>query len=68
MYSEACPHLPDEVKQERITMAIDTFLQSLANADVMSSDWTEEHPGEGLTKFANSLKDFLAGGLSADIS
>jgi len=68
MYAEACPHLPDEVKQERITMAIDTLLQSLANADVMSSDWTEEHPGEDLTRFANSLKDFLAGGLSADIS
>jgi len=68
MYAEACPHVPQKVKSLRITMAIDSMLQSLANADVMSNDWTEAHPGKGLTKFANSLKDFLVGGLSADVS
>jgi hypothetical protein len=68
MYAEACPDLPKQVKSQRITIAIDAMLQSLANADVMSGDWTKEHPGKGLTKFANSLKDFLAGGLSADVS
>ena len=67
MLGEACPDVPKHVMAKRITMAIDVMLQSLANADVMSSDWTEEHPGEGLTDFANSLKEFLAGGLSADL-
>ena len=68
MYAEACPDIPKQVRLQRITMAIDAMLQSLASADVMSGDWTKEHPGKGLTKFANSLKDFLAGGLSADVS
>jgi AcrR family transcriptional regulator len=67
MYAEACPHVPKKIESLRITMAIDSMLQSLANADVMSNDWTEEHPGKGLIEFANSLKDFLAGGLSADV-
>ena len=67
MYAEACPDIPKQVKSQRITMAIDTMLQSLANADVMSSVWTKDYPGKDLAKFANSLKDFLAGGLSADV-
>ena len=67
LYAEACPDIPKQVKSERITMAIDTMLQSLANAEVMSQDWTEKRPGKNLTKFANSLKDFLAGGLSAAV-
>lgn len=67
MYAEACPDIPKQVKSQRITMAIDAMLQSLASAEVMSVDWKEKHPGKSLTKFANSLKDFLAGGLSADV-
>jgi hypothetical protein len=65
MLEEGCPAVPKKAMTRRVTMALDVMLQSLANADVMSSDWTEGHPGEGLVEFANSLKEFLAGGLSA---
>lgn len=67
MLVEACPDVPKKVMEMRVAMAIDAMLQSLANADVMSNEWNEEDSGEGLLEFANSLKDFLAGGLSVGV-
>lgn len=67
MAADACPHLPESERMRRLTMMIDTMLQSLANAEVMSEEWTGNTPHDDLADFASSLKDFLAGALSAPV-
>lgn len=61
----ACPHLSKDECQVRIAMLLDTMLQSLAHADVMSETWVEGVRTEPLEKFVSTLKRFLTGGLSA---
>ena len=65
MLKEVCAGLPKEELELRITMAIDTMLQTLSNAGFMSKEWTSERDKKGLRKFATRLKAFLAGGLVA---
>ena len=67
MYEKGCPNNPKQVKLQLITIAIEAMLQSLANADVTSQGWMEKHPGKSLPKHTSSLKDFLAGSLSAEL-
>jgi len=62
---QACPHVSDTELRERVTMVIDTMLQSLANAEFMSTEWeTDEQYGE-LVRYTANLKTFLAAGLAA---
>jgi len=65
MLSEACPHLEGPERKRRATMMIDTMLQSLANADVLNEEWRGKDHEDALMEHAESLKSFLAGGLSA---
>ena len=67
MAADACPHLLEAERMRRLTMMIDTMLQSLANAEVMSEAWTGNTHHDDLADFASSLKDFLAGALSAPV-
>ncbi len=65
MIGQACPEVSDTELEQRLTMTIDTMLQSFANAEFMSTEWeTDEQHGELLHYTAN-LKTFLAAGLAA---
>ncbi len=68
MLVEACPIAPKAELEIRITMMIDTMLQSLSNAKFMTQEWDGEGPQEDLAQFARTLKAFLAGGLAAPAS
>ena len=46
-------------------MMVDTMLQSLANADAMTEEWRSNDHEDALMEHTESLKSFLAGGLSA---
>ena len=61
----ACPYLPDKETHQRAMMVIDTMLQSLANADVMCEEWEGDNHKDELADHVKTLKNFLAGGLSA---
>ena len=65
MLADACPHLEEPERKRRATMMVDTTLQSLANADVMAEEWRSSEHEDALIEHAESLKCFLAGGLSA---
>lgn len=65
MLQQACPNVPKAELEVRITMMIDTVLQSLSNADFMSQEWDGDGPRDELAKFARTLKGFLTGGVSA---
>lgn len=67
MLAAACPHVPREEMMRRATMMVDTMLQSLANSDLMSEEWADEHPADALAEYVRTLKNFLAGGLSAPL-
>lgn len=60
-----CPRLSKKERTLRVTMMIDTMLQSLANADFMTVEWQKDRRPTELLAFAGTLKDFLAGGLGA---
>lgn len=65
LIGQACPEVSNEELQQRLTMAIDTMFQYLANAEFMTIKWTaDEQRGEMLRHTAN-LKTFLVGGLAA---
>jgi AcrR family transcriptional regulator len=67
MTSDVCSHLTETERLRRLTMMLDTMLQSLANAEVMSEEWTGNEHHDDLVDFSASLKDFLAGALSAPV-
>lgn len=62
---QACPDVSDTDLKQRINMAIDTLLQSLANAEFMSTEWESNEQCDELPRFAANLKAFLAAGLAA---
>jgi AcrR family transcriptional regulator len=61
----ACPNVSETEKRERITMIIDTMLQSFANAEFMSTEWEANEQRDELRRYTMNLKNFLAGGLAA---
>jgi len=65
LLAKACPHLDEPERRRRATMMVDTMLQSLANADVMSDEWSGGDYERALNEYAKSLKCFLSGGLSS---
>lgn len=65
MLAKSCPHVPKAELRRRVTMMLDVMLQSLANAAVMAEEWDGNKHYNGLVKFAETLKLFLVGGLSA---
>ncbi len=65
MLISACPHLAREELDRRVTMLLDTMFYSLGNADLMAGEWSGEAHQDALAEYAESLKSFLAGGLSA---
>ena len=65
MLAQACPHLEEAERKRRAMMMVDTMLQSLANADAMTKEWRSDDHEDALMEHAESLKSFLAGGLSA---
>lgn len=65
MLQQACPNVPETELELRITMVIDTMLQSLSNAEFMTKEWDDDGHHHQLTEFAATLKTFLAGGLAA---
>lgn len=67
MLRAACPHVSDAERARRVMMMLDTMLQSLANADAMTEEWTGKGAAVAVHDYAESLKDFLAGGLSAPV-
>jgi hypothetical protein len=48
-------------------MMLDAMLHSLANAEVMTGEWNAKGHEDALTRYADSLKSFLAAGLSAPV-
>ncbi len=61
----ACSDLSEREVQWRVTMTVDSILQSLSNAAVMAQEWNSEDHAAELDDFVASLKCFLAGGLAA---
>ncbi len=68
MLAQAAPHLTPEVQRLRVTMTLDTMLQSLAGAEFMAHPWKKKNSEKELRAFARVLVDYLAGGLSAPVS
>jgi len=64
---QACPHLPMPELKRRVTMVIDTMLQSLANAEFMSDEWGDAGHEDSLWEFIDTLKAFLSAGLAAPV-
>jgi len=65
MLQEACPLVTVDELEIRLTMMIDTLLQSLSNAEFMSKEWDDDGHHDELKLFAARLKTFLSGGLAA---
>lgn len=65
MLAKSCPHVPKAELRRRVTMMLDVMLQSLANADVMAEAWDSNKHFNALNRYAETLKLFLVGGLSA---
>ena len=61
---EACPHVDASELKQRVTLVIDTMLISLATAEFMTEEWSDDH-AVALSKFVVTLKSFLSGGLAA---
>ena len=62
---QSCPDLSDAELEQRLTMVIDTMLQSFANAEFMSTEWVADEQYDELLRYTMNLKNFLAGGLAA---
>jgi len=62
---EACPGIPEDERELRYAMVIDTMLQSLSNADFMAEEWGSAEPGARLGRFVAQMKAFLVAGLAA---
>ncbi len=62
---EACPEIPEDELELRMTMVIDTMLQTLSNADFMADEWSGDEHDAKLQRFVAHLKAFLVAGLAA---
>lgn len=62
---EACPGVPEDERDLRMTIMIDTVLQNLSNADFMTREWRGNEQDENLRRRVVQLKTFLMAGLSA---
>ena len=62
---KACPEVPVAELEIRVTMMLDTMLQSLSNAEFMTKEWEGDGHQNDLREFAANLKTFLTGGLAA---
>lgn len=65
---QACPDISEMELMERLTMVVDTMLQSFANAEFMSTKWEADEAHEELLRYTMNLKNFLAGGLAAPVA
>ncbi|MFP6581520.1 MAG: TetR/AcrR family transcriptional regulator [Candidatus Hydrogenedentota bacterium] len=65
MIGEACPEVSKVEQEQRLTMALDTMLQSLANAEFMSTEWETDERYDELLCYTANLKTFLEAGLAA---
>lgn len=61
----ALPGVPDAERDLRTDLLLDTVLQTLSNADFMTSEWVDNRQDEKLRDIAARLKTFLVGGFSA---
>ncbi|MFP6584178.1 MAG: hypothetical protein VCD00_16700, partial [Candidatus Hydrogenedentota bacterium] len=52
-------------QEQRLTMVIDTMLQSFANAEFMSTEWETDEQHDELLRYTANLKTFLEAGLAA---
>jgi AcrR family transcriptional regulator len=66
LLKQACSGVSNDELNVRLTMMIDTMLQSLSNAEFMAQEWNGDGHYEELATFATRLKTYLTGGLSAD--
>ena len=64
----SCPGISETESEERLTMVIDTMLQSFANAEFMSTEWKTDEQHNELLRYTINLKNFLAGGLAAPVA
>lgn len=67
MLRGACPPMSKAELNQRATMMLDAMLHSLANAEVITGQWGGKAHADALADYAESLKNFLAGGLAAPI-
>ena len=65
---QACPDISEMELMERLTMVVDTMLQSFANAEFMSTEWEADEQHSKLLRYTMNLKNFLAGGLAAPVA
>lgn len=65
MIGEACPEVSKAEQEQRLVMTIDTMLQSLANAQFMTTEWTSDEQRSELMYYTENLKTFLEAGLAA---
>ncbi|MFP6615706.1 MAG: TetR/AcrR family transcriptional regulator [Candidatus Hydrogenedentota bacterium] len=64
---QACPEISETESEERLTMVLDTMLQSFSNAEFMSTEWEADEQHHELFRYTANLKSFLAGGLAAPV-
>ena len=65
MIGEACLKVSKVEQEQRLTMVIDTMLQSLANAEFMSTEWETDERYDELLRYTANIKTFLEAGLAA---
>jgi hypothetical protein len=62
---DACPGIPDDERELRMTMVLDTVFQTLSTADFMTREWLDSDEDEQLQRLVAQLKSFLVAGLAA---
>lgn len=62
---DSCPSVSEDERELRMTMVIDTMLQTLSNADFMAEEWSGDEHDAKLQRFVAQLKAFLIAGLAA---
>jgi len=60
-----CPAVPEQELNRRVMIMVDTMLHSLASAEVMAEVWVDDHYTDPLVEHVETLKNFLAAGLSS---
>lgn len=68
MLRDACPQVSDGERARRVMMMLDAMLPALASADPMTQEWSGRSDSIAIRDYAESLKDFLVGGLSAPVT
>jgi len=62
---DACAEVPDDERELRMTMVLDTVFQTLSTADFMTREWMDDEQDEQLRRLVAQLKSFLVAGLAA---